>query len=356
LPFERVLRLCLEISSIDSVPGLIPAHPAWSLSISSSPVPLVSAKRYQRYRSVVARLIERTEFALTEIHQACPSESRGFVTRLVNELVGTGWIVREDDRSIAYFRWNKSRGQFSPEQWLESKCHGPQIKAAPAGDRPRERLMSEGPEPLRLAELLAILIRSGRPGESAVMAGEKLAKFYQGRLHELPAANQAELKEISAAVQTTAWCQIMAGIELGRRIAALDRREPNTRIESTSDALAYCRGRFQRLASDARKEEFHIVTLDTKNRVITTHEISVGTLDASLVHPREVFLPAIKDSAKAVILVHNHPSGDPTPSKEDFAVTRRLESAGDLLGIKILDHIIVGRCASASIRECSREA
>jgi DNA repair protein RadC len=226
-----------------------------------------------------------------------------------------------------------------------------QIKKSPQQDRPRERLLAVGAQDLRLAELLAILIRSGRPGEFAVMAGEKLARQFQSRLQELPAAGRGELKAISPAVDVTAWCQIMAGIELGRRIAALAERSAAVRITSAADAIDFCRRHFARMASDSRQEEFHVVTLDTKNQVIDTHTVTVGTLDASLIHPREVFRPAIKDAAASVILVHNHPSGDATPSKEDFAVTRRLESAGELLGIKVLDHIVLGRDSGKSFRE-----
>ncbi|MBM4076993.1 MAG: hypothetical protein FJ267_15290, partial [Planctomycetes bacterium] len=138
-----------------------------------------------------------------------------------------------------------------------------------------------GVENLRVDELLAILIRSGRPGESAIMAGEKLARAFQNRLQDLPSSGRAELKAISSAIEKTAWCQIMAGIELGRRIAALSNRPPVVRIQSPNDAMDFCRRHFSRLATDARQEEFHIVTLDTKHQVIDSHSITVGTLDAS---------------------------------------------------------------------------
>ena len=147
------------------------------------------------------------------------------------------------------------------------------------------------------------------------MGGEKLAKAFDGRLEMLPCAGRAELKEISSTVEKTAYCQIMAGIELGRRIAALTAQESTNKISSSSEAIKFCQQRFERLATDAKQEEFHIVTLDTKNQIIDTHQITVGTLDASLVHPREVFRAAIKDAASSIILVHNHPSGDPTPSR-----------------------------------------
>ena len=297
------------------------------------------------------RLVERADFALSELQEACNGERLAFVTRLVNDLVENGWLLREANSPGETYRWNKGRGEFSSARWLDERLAGTQIKESPQQDRPRERLIAVGAENLRLAELLAILIRSGRPGESAVMAGEKLAREFQTRLRDLPAAGRGELKSISLAVDVTAWCQIMAGVELGRRIAVLSERSATTRIRSAGDAIEFCRRHFDRLASDSRQEEFHLVTLDTKNQVIDTHSITKGTLEASLVHPREVFRRAIKDAAASVILVHNHPSGDATPSKEDIAVTRRLESAGELLGINVLDHIVLGRNSATSIRE-----
>lgn len=226
------------------------------------------------------------------------------------------------------------------------------IAESPKQDRPRERLMKIGAENLRLAELLAVLIRSGRPGESALQAGEKLAAHFHDNLDTMPDAAAQELKSVSRSVAQTAYCQIMAGIELGRRVADAKHASAAPRkISGSQSAREYCEQRFARLVTDGHREEFHIITLDTKNQVIDSHQISVGTLDASLVHPREVFRPAIKDSAASVILVHNHPSGDPTPSTEDHEVTRRLEKAGRTLGIDVLDHIVLGAFCSTSIRE-----
>jgi len=226
------------------------------------------------------------------------------------------------------------------------------IAESPSQDRPRERLLKLGAEQLRLAELLAILVRSGRPGESAVQSGERLAAEFADKLDTMPDASASELKKISPACAKTAYCQIMAGIELGRRVAKAKDGDNNVRrISGSSDAIEFCRSHFARLVSDGHREEFHIVCLDTKNHIIGTHQISVGTLDASLVHPREVFRPAIKDSASSVILVHNHPSGDPTPSREDHMVTKRLEESGTMLGIDVLDHIVLGEHGCVSIRE-----
>lgn len=318
---------------------------------SSATLKSAATVRYQRYRAVMDTLVERVSFNLQDVQLACRDERPAFVTRLVNDLERSGWIVREDVGQAAKYRWNSGRGEFSPSRWLDEKLFGAQIKASPEQERPRERLLADGAENLRISELLAILIRSGRPGESAVLAGEKAARAFHNRLKELPAAGRAELKLISPAIEKTAYCQIMAGIELGRRVAALSDDSQVTQIQSADDAIEYCKKQFARLSTDARKEEFHVVTLDTKHHVIDTHRITVGTLNASLVHPREVFRPAIKDAAAAVILVHNHPSGDATPSPEDLSVTDRLEAAGELLGINVLDHIVLAGKLQSSIRQ-----
>ena len=315
---------------------------------AGSSVKSASSQRYERYKRLVDWAVLQPEFEIDDVKEAWSEELPGFITRLVRDLEKNGWIVRESDEKK--YRWNPSR-DFSVSRWLDEKIFGTQIKESPEQERPREKLLSRGVENLANSELIAILIRSGRPGESAVMAGQKVAKAYDGRLEDLPSAGRAELKEISCAVEKTAYCQIMAGIELGRRVAALSDEKITVKISSSSEAIVFCQRHFSRLASDAKQEEFHIVTLDTKNQVIDTHQITVGTLDASLVHPREVFRAAIKDAASSVILVHNHPSGDPTPSREDIAVTNRLTESGKLIGIDVLDHIVLGRSTATSIQE-----
>lgn len=308
-----------------------------------------SDRRYFRYKRVVDWAVDQSEFDLDQVKQAILDERPSFVTRVVRELESDGFLVRQnvDDR---VYRWNPGIS-FTSSRWLDDKMFGTQIKESPEQDRPRERLLALGADKLSHAELLAILIRSGRPGESAVMGGQKVARTFQNRLESLPSAGRAELKAISCAVEKTAYCQIMAGIELGRRVAALSDRNLTQKISSSSEAIEFCKRQFARLAADRKQEEFHIVSLDTKNQVIDTHQITVGTLDASLVHPREVFRAAIRDAAASIILVHNHPSGDPTPSREDFAVTRRLTEVGSIVGIDVLDHIVVGHPECVSIRE-----
>ena len=307
--------------------------------------------RRTRYSRLLAQINSLDQFGLAEIKQAFSDEPPAFITRLVNELAAQGWLVPGDGQEADRFRWNRSRGIFESDRWLTEKLAGSQVKASPPSDRPRERLLALGAEQLKTSELIAILIRSGRAGESAVQAGEKVARVFDQKLDRLPSARPAELKEISKVIASTAYCQIMAGIELGRRVAAQcqDSRRV-VQICGSEDAIAFCERHFERLIQEATREEFHIITLDTKHQVIDTHQISIGTLDASLVHPREVFRPAIKDAASAIILVHNHPSGDPTPSPEDHQVTRRLETAGENLGIDVLDHIVLGAFRTVSIR------
>jgi DNA repair protein RadC len=230
--------------------------------------------------------------------------------------------------------------------------HGEQIKSSPEQERPRELLLQNGANSLTDAQLIAILIRVGIPGESAIHGGRRISNRYPlEQLAKLADASLQELRSISKTIRKDSYAQIMAGVELGRRISILRDRsnKPPERIRGSDDAIRFCMREFHRLAVDGLQEEFHIVTLDTQLGPIGMHHITTGTLDASLVHPREVFRPAIRDSASAIILVHNHPSGDPTPSREDRSVTERLTQAGDLLGIRVLDHIVVARESGRSV-------
>ena len=312
-------------------------------------------KRYQRYKTVIDLAVGRSQFELDEIKSEFADENPGFITRIVNELEEKGWIVAEaipDSKTKAAkaYRWNSTRS-FSVSKWVDEKLFGTQLKESPEQERPREKLLAKGAQHLATSELIAILIRCGLPGESAVVGGQNVSKAFDGRLEELPSAGRAELKDISRSVGKMAYCQIMAGVELGRRVAALSDKRITSKICSSGEAIEFCEAHFARLIVDGKQEEFHIVTLDTKNQVIDTHCITVGTLDASLVHPREVFRAAIKDAASSILLVHNHPSGDPTPSREDISVTERLTESGKMIGIDVLDHVVLGRSGSVSIQE-----
>jgi len=308
-------------------------------------------ERRARYERVLGAVCQMEVFTARQV-QPCAIEARPhFVTRILNQLTSEGVLQELVNGEVSHYRWKRKPDEFSIEGWIARQICGKQLNQTPLAERPRERLLRVGAENLRTAELLAILIRTGRPGESALEAGERIANRAGDALDSLRSMSAAELKEVSSVVSQTAYCQIMAGIELGRRVADAMRteREPPVKINSSAVAIEYCRRHFARLAADRRQEEFHIVTLDTKLFPIRHHQITVGTLDASLVHPREVFRAAIRDAASSVLLVHNHPSGDPTPSREDYEVTQTLESAGKLIGIQVIDHIVVGGTVAVSI-------
>ena len=310
----------------------------------------MSDERKQKLTSILYAIREMNEFSSEGAKSRCTDSSGQYVTRVINQLVRDGLLTRVERDKREWFRWVDDAHNHA-ERWINNQVFGEQIKQTPEQDRPREQLLRDGPSKLTDAQLLAILIRVGVVGESAIQAGRKISNRFAGdRIAELPDASHMELRNISKTIRKDSYAQVMAGIELGRRIALLRNRhaQPIERIRGSDDAIRYCIRAFERLALDGKQEEFHIVTLDTQHGPINTHLISVGTLDASLVHPREVFRAAIRDSASAILLVHNHPSGDSTPSREDKQVTERLIKVGELVGIRVLDHIIVAkeRCRS----------
>jgi DNA repair protein RadC len=211
------------------------------------------------------------------------------------------------------------------------------IKEWPEDERPRERLMKHGADRLSEGQLLAIVLATGdaTSRQSALDLALHLVQTFGG-LRALDAASITELcqtKGIGPAKATT----IKAALELGKRLS----REPverQLRVSAPQDLVSYFQPHLQHL----RKEVFKVVLLNTKHLMLKDITISEGSLSASLVHPREAFLPAIKESAAAVIFLHNHPSGDPTPSPEDKELTQRLVAVGQLVGISVLDHIIIG--------------
>ena len=310
--------------------------------------------RRRRLEAVLHPLIRLNDFSPTEAKLSCSESTPAYVTRTLGQLVQEGILQSTYCHDGLRYRWlRKPPGDFQPSKWIDQQIHGLQVKETPAEERPRERLLRMGPSDLSNSDLLAILIRVGVPKESAITGAQKIANRYASRLPDLFRCSMADLKQISPAATKASYAQIMAGIELGRRIAMAEGLNPvpTVRITSTREAVSYCQTHFCRLAQDAVQEEFHVVCLDTKHKPIQSHRVTVGTLDASLVHPREVFRPAIRDAASAVILVHNHPSGDPTPSREDLQVTDQLTEAGKLLGIQVLDHIVVASESCISIRE-----
>jgi DNA repair protein RadC len=218
------------------------------------------------------------------------------------------------------------------------------LKELPVDLRPRERLRACGPEALSTAELLAILLRTGVARETALELAHRLLAA-PGGLRYLAEANLEELKTIRGIGLAKA-AQIKAAIELGRRLSQTV-TPPRPVIKSPQDAARLVMEEMRYLD----RETFRVIALNKKNQVIKVETVSVGTLDCSLAHPREVFKNCLKQSAAAVILVHNHPSGDPTLSQEDIALTKRLVEAGKILGIEVLDHLVVGENSFTSFKE-----
>ena len=211
-------------------------------------------------------------------------------------------------------------------------------------DRPRERLRALGPAGLATRELLAILVGSGGAGESALDVADRILSS-QPSLRRL-ASSPAGALEAQPGVGKATAARVQAALELGRR-AATELAEANGRIRGPGDVFI----RMGPLLRDLQQEEFHALLLNTQHRVIRDVLVTRGILDASLIHPREVFRTAIVESAAGIILVHNHPSGDPTPSREDRAVTRQLGAAGRAIGIPVLDHVVIGEDRYVSLGE-----
>ena len=203
-------------------------------------------------------------------------------------------------------------------------------------ERPRERLNSAGASALSTRELLALLIGSGTETRSAVDVAGALLQLSDGSLRQLAATSSTEMQRVPG-IGPAVTARLMAALELGRRMAREGTME-RPRIRGPRDVYEICAPALL----DARQEEFRVLLLNTQHAVLREIVVTRGTLDASVVHPREVFRAAIVESAAAVILVHNHPSGDPAPSREDRDVTDQLVSAGQLVGIPVLDHVVIG--------------
>lgn len=218
------------------------------------------------------------------------------------------------------------------------------IKELPQEERPRERLARYGAGVLSNAEILAILLRTGTRNESAIDLAHRILIQEQG-LRYLADSDIEQLSSINGIGQAKA-VQIKAAIELGKRLAAFEAGVDKP-IKCPKDVADL-------LMEDMRylkKEHMKLVLLNIKCNLISVEEISVGSLNASIVHPREVFNPAIRKSSASIIMVHNHPSGDPTPSNEDKAITARIDEAGKLIGIELADHIIIGDGRFVSMKE-----
>ena len=235
---------------------------------------------------------------------------------------------------------NSQAGETCPER----DRYSPTIKELPAEERPRERLHASGAHALTTAELIAILIRTGNAQRSAVSLGEfLLAEF--GSIKGVATASLEQLAGVKGLGEAKA-AQIKAAIEFGNRLALF--------TEDARPAITGPRDVANLLMPELRhqkKEHLKSLLLDTKNKVLAIRTVSIGDLSSSIVHPREVFKDAVVASAASIIVAHNHPSGDPTPSAEDVTVTKRLISAGEIMGIDLLDHIVLGDGDFVSLKE-----
>ena len=218
---------------------------------------------------------------------------------------------------------------------MAGKKGGQGITQWPETERPRERLLTHGPPSLSNAQLLAILLRVGRQGSSAVqVAMDILDRF--GSVGGLAQCGIEELCTVPGVGEAKA-AQLKAALELGKRALASPLTK-GTKITSSRDLFSH----YHPTLRDLRHEIFKVVLLDAKHAIMRDVTVSEGSLTLSIVHPREVFTLAVRESAAAVIFLHNHPSGDPTPSQEDRVLTARLVSAGEVLGIRVLDHLVIG--------------
>jgi len=218
------------------------------------------------------------------------------------------------------------------------------IRDFPEDERPRERLIQDGPQSLSNHELLAIMLRTGSKEESVLQLANRLLTTFEG-LRLLKDASVDEMMSIKGIGSAKA-VQIMAAVELGRRIHRLQ-YEDRYVIRSPEDAANYVMEDMRFLT----QEHFVCLYLNTKNQVLHQQTIFIGSLNASIVHPREVFKEAFRRSAASFICLHNHPSGDPSPSREDIDVTKRLNECGKLIGIELLDHLIIGDQKFISLKE-----
>jgi DNA repair protein RadC len=218
------------------------------------------------------------------------------------------------------------------------------IRDFPKEERPRERFLQDGPGSLSTQELLALLLRTGTRDESVIQLANRLITTFEG-LRLLKDASIEEITAIKGIGEAKA-IQVLAAVELGRRISSLNYNDRYV-IRSPEDCANYCMDEMRFLS----QEHFVCLYLNTKNQVLHRQTIFIGSLNASIVHPREVFKEAFRRSAASIICLHNHPSGDPTPSREDIEVTKRLVECGKIIGIDLLDHVIIGEQKYISLKE-----
>jgi DNA repair protein RadC len=224
------------------------------------------------------------------------------------------------------------------------------VKLLPVEERPREKLLRQGPEALSNAELLAILLRTGVRGCNVIDLAQRLLQHCQKEHPKNPLAKllrlrEGDLRSAVPGIGEAKLCQVLAALQLGVRAKAepldfYDVSNPKAAVEYLVPRMSW-----------REQEQFMVILLNAKNHVISVEDVTEGTQTSTLVHPREIFKKAVRQNAHAIILAHNHPSGDPTPSREDREITLRLKEAGRTLGIEVLDHLVIGDRRYVSFRE-----
>ncbi|MFC3211825.1 RadC family protein [Planomicrobium okeanokoites] len=218
------------------------------------------------------------------------------------------------------------------------------IRDVHTADRPRERLVNQGAPSLSNQELIAIMLRTGTRQESVLHLANRVLNHFE-QIQQLKDASIEELTSINGIGQAKA-VQLLAAVELGRRLSS-KQTDAKFTIRSPKDAASFLMADMTSL----KQEHFVVLFLNIKNQVLHRQTIFVGSLNASIVHPREIFREAVRRSAASIVCAHNHPSGNPAPSPEDIAVTKRLMEAGSIVGIELLDHIIIGDHQFISLNE-----
>lgn len=227
------------------------------------------------------------------------------------------------------------------EEWVE---YAPMIRDMALAERPRERFLQVGAQALSTSELIALILRTGAAGENVVRLAERLLAHFND-LTGLARASVAELTAVKGIGPAKA-IEVKAALEIGRRLMATAPQE-RLRVSSPSDAANLLMSEMALL----EQEHLRVILLDTRNRVLNMPTIYIGSLNTSVIRIGELFKPAIKENAAAIIVAHNHPSGNPAPSPEDISVTRQIVQAGALLSIDVLDHIVIGHNQFVSLKE-----
>jgi len=214
----------------------------------------------------------------------------------------------------------------------------------PEEERPRERLKKVGADNLSLPELLALVIEKGRRGENVLALAQNLISHF-GNLTKMKEATIEELQQVKGIGFATA-CKLKAAFKLGEKVQGQP-IEYGQKIQLAKDVFNLLKNEL----GGKKKEHFKVLSLDSRNKLISIDDVSVGTINANLVHPREVFKTAIQHLASSIVIVHNHPSGDPEPSGDDLKITKRIIEAGKLLGIDVLDHIVIAKTGFFSFKD-----